>query len=268
MTNQNATLTASKINDEDNLVPENTILIVTEADIWDSSVSEILYPLKGVSKRDWFVKHAYFCLPLVTGNQYGFAIKSAYDFEVIWNGGETPKDLTVTVNGDEGNKGKQIISSHFGMGVITVQNRFHFRTPLGVNMMTMDAPNVIMPYFRNMTGVVETDNLRRDFTFNIRVTVPNVKIQVKKGDIISCVMPIPRFFVDKFTIKMAKDVVSEQIIKNERQHAHDLGLERSGPDKDKPGGNGRRYHNGIDVYGNKFYKHQKSITDNSAEELT
>lgn len=264
MTNLSEMLTASKINDENNLVPDSTILIVTEADNWDSSVDELLFPLKGHFKRDWFVKHAYFCLPIVTGNQYGFAVKSAYDFEAIWNGGNSPSDLTVTVNDNE-NKGKQIISSHFGMGLITVQNRFHFRTPLGVNMMTMDPPNMILPYLRNMTGVVETDNLRRDFTYNIKVTVPNVKVQVKKGDVISCVIPIPRFFVDSFSIKMAKDVVDKQVIENERQHAKALGDERSGPDRSKPNGNGRRYYNGVDAYDNKFYRHQKSMAENIPE---
>ena len=121
-----------------------------------------------------------FCLPLTIGNQYGFAIRSLYDFEAEWNGGNDKKDLIVTLN-EQPPLGKQIISSHFGMGVITIQNRFHFRTPLGVNMMTMDPPNIINPYLRNMTGVVETDNLRRDFTFNIRITVPNTKIKVKNS---------------------------------------------------------------------------------------
>jgi hypothetical protein len=248
--------TESKINDENNKVPENTILIVTDNDSYNSTVAEIVEPLKGKLKRDWFVKHAYWCLPLTIGNQYGFAIKSLYDFEAEWKGGDAPNDVIVKVDGADG---RQFISSHFGMGVITIQNRFVFRTPPGINLLTMNAPNVITPYLQNMTAVVETDNLRRDFTFNIRITVPNVKVQVKKGDIISGVIPIPRFTVENYEIKLANEYMSADVIANERQAAIDFGKERSQEDTKKPNGNGRRYFNGEDVYGNKFTDHQKSM---------
>ena len=61
-------------------VPENKIVTIPENDIFNNSMELIVESFKGNKKRDWFVKHAYFCLPLVIGNQYGFGIKSLKAF--------------------------------------------------------------------------------------------------------------------------------------------------------------------------------------------
>jgi len=248
--------TESKINDESNLVPQNTILAVTEDPGFNHLVDKIVEPLTGHVKRDWFVKHAYYCLPLTVGNQYGFAIKSLYDFTAVWNGGDSPADLTVTVNNA---RGEQIISSHFGMGVITIQNRFHFRTPLGINLITLNPPNMFIPHLQNMTGVIETDNLRRDFTFNLKVTTPNIEIAVKAGDIVAAILPVPRFSVENYKIALADDLMPTEVLANERQAGLDFAKERSEDDIHKPRGNGRRYFDGVDIYDNEFHQHQKTV---------
>ena len=246
----------SKINDENHLVPENTILVVTDNSDFDYLVDKLIEPLAGKIKRDWFIKHAYFCLPLTIGNQYGFAIKSLYDFTAEWNGGQSPSDLTVTV---ENSQAHQIISSHFGMGIITIQNRFHFRTPLGINLITLNPPNMFIPHLQNMTGVIETDNLRRDFTFNLKITTPGVKISVKAGDIIAGILPVPRFSVENYKIMLANEAMPEEVIKNERSAGQQFAIERSVEDTHKPHGNGRRYSKGVDIYDNQFYQHQKTV---------
>lgn len=251
-------LTDTRINDSDHLVPDNTILIVTEDDCYNASVNEIIQPLRGEIKRDWFVKHAYYCLPLTIGNQYGFAIRSLFDFTAEWNGGDSPTDVQVQVTNNEWTN-HQFVSSHFGMGTITVQNRFHFRTPLGINMLTMNVPNYFIPNLHNMTGVIETDNLRRDFTFNLRITVPNVKISVRRGEWIAAILPFPRFIVENFQLQLASEIIDSQTIENERQAGKDFGQERAQKDIYKPNGNGRRYAKGIDIYDNQFHKHQKNL---------
>jgi len=249
----------SRTNDENNLVPENTIAIFTEHPEFDEVAREIVRPLKGEVKRDWFIKHAYFCLPLVIGNQYGFSVKSCYDFEATWNGGDAPSDTTVTVHYGSESKNKQFISSHFGMGIVTLQNRFHFRTPPGINLITMNAPNHFIPNLQNMTGVIETDNLRRDFTFNLKITSPNVTVRVKKGEFIGAILPIPRFTVENYELKMADEIFPTKLIQSENEAGQRFGVERSTVDTKKPHGNGRRYFNGIDIDDNKFYKHQKRL---------
>ena len=246
----------SKINDEHNPVPENTILVVTEDPGFDHLVDKLIEPLAGKPKRDWFVKHAYFCLPLTVGNQYGFAIKSAYNFTAEWNGGVTPADLTVTVDKPGSD---QMIFSHFGMGVITIQNRFHFRTPLGINLITLNPPNMFIPHLQNLTGVVETDNLRRDFTFNLKITVPNIEISVKKGDPLGAFIPIPRYFVDRFSIKLVSDIFDKDSHSLELNELMSLGKERTTIDLAKPHQSGRRYFNGLHTNETEYPDHQKRV---------
>jgi hypothetical protein len=110
-----------------------------------------------------------------------------------------------------------------------------------------------------MTGVVETDNLRRDFTFNLKVTCKNTKLTIQKGEYIGCVLPIPRYFADGFDLEDAYSIYTKEQIEEEQLAMKDFGTERSMEDRHKKNGNGRRYHTGEDVYGNKFPDHQKGI---------
>jgi hypothetical protein len=45
-------------------IPENKIVTIPENKNFINSNELIIESLKGKIKRDWFVKHAYFCLPL------------------------------------------------------------------------------------------------------------------------------------------------------------------------------------------------------------
>ena len=110
-----------------------------------------------------------------------------------------------------------------------------------------------------MFAVVETDNLRRDFTFNLKITTPNVEVSVKKGDYLSAIIPIPRYFVDNFEIDLAEKYFDSDTIKLEQKEMDDAGIERSGVDTRKPHGVGKRYWRGEDTQGNKFKDHQRKI---------
>lgn len=235
--------------------PENKILIVPETDFHKEDYLDIVQPLKGDKTRDWINNHVAHCLPVVIGNQYGFAIKSTCDFTAEWNGGPAPSDVIIEYN----SLGKQLVSSHFGSGLITVQNHFTFRTPPGINLMVINPPNYFTPNLSNMTAVVETDNLRRDFTFNLKILSPNVKVEVKAGDVISAIIPIPRYFVDKFELDLAENYFDKTVIELEQQEMRNAGKERSGPDKQKPHGVGKRYWRGEDTQGNKFSDHQRKL---------
>jgi len=242
-------------------VPDASIMVVTEEPKFEPTINEIIVDLRGDLKRDWFQQHSYWCLPLVIANQYGYGIKSLSTFEVEWNGGDLASDVSITfLDGTETEH--QHIKSWFGMGVITIQNRFTLQTPKGINLMTMNPPNYYIDGLINMNGVIETDNLKRDFTFNIRLTRPNHKVRVNKGDIISGFIPIPRYFVDGFNIVSGREVASEEYIEHIMQAQKDFNIERQGPDREKPGTNGRRYFNGEDVYGCPYLDHQKRIDKN------
>jgi hypothetical protein len=217
----------------------------------DGFYTEIIQNLAGESKRDWFTSHFYYCLPLTVGNQYGFIVKSTRDFDVIWGGGLGPAHITFT---DTCDSPKQIISNGFGSGIITIQNFFGIHAPEGVNIMTMQPPNSFIEGCTAMTGVIEADNIKRDFTFNLKVTVPNHKISVKKGDALGAFIPVPRFFVDSFKLKLIDD---EELHKEYVEESNRLGLERDTVDKDKPHQSGRRYFHGEHTDGTPYKNHQK-----------
>lgn len=241
------------------VIPENKLITISESDEFINSNDLIIEPLKGKIKRDWFITHAYFCLPLVIGNQYGFAIKSLKTFSVIWDGGDAPNNTKIEILDGGEYPQHQSINSHFGMGTVTIQNRFTFRTPPNVNLMTINPPNHWIDGIQHMTGVIETDNLRRDFTFNLKVTRKNEKIIINKGEYIGCVLPIPRYFVDSFELQNGYDVFTKEEIDEEQQIMREFGVERSTKDMEKPNGNGRRYFKGEDVRGCPFHDHQPKI---------
>src|SRR6184192_2478824 len=101
-------------------VPENCLVTICEDRRYEPSIDLVVQPLKGKTQRRWFIPHAYFCLPLVIGNQYGFAIRSLKDFSVIWNGKNNKEDILVKIMDHGKHPGYQSISSHFGMGTVTI----------------------------------------------------------------------------------------------------------------------------------------------------
>lgn len=246
------------MNDPGFEVPENHILVVPhDLNIPEHGYyKEIIMPLAGKVKRDWFTDHFYYCLPINIGNQYGFVIKSLIDFEAVWPGEELGPQIKI-LNDD--NKGKQFIKDVFGNGIITVQNSFALKTPPGINLMTIQPPNMFIPTCVAMTGVIETDNIRRDFTFNIKMTLKNHKIKVSKGDPLGAFIPIPRNFVDKYNVIPAVDIFDKEIVEMDCKESHILGRERVTRDKEKPHGAGRRYFNGYHTDDTKYPTHQKRV---------
>jgi hypothetical protein len=251
-------LTSSRyINSDDNLVPENKIVVVPHNKEKGSAYLNIIEPLKNNPKRDWFTPHFYYCLPLNIGNQYGFVIKSLYDFTLVWTG-KTDKDSLHILMEDEPTNDQHLVSQ-FGCGILTIQNDFTLRTSPGINIMTIQPPNMFIPGTCAMTGVIECDNIRRDFTFNLKVTIPNYKIVVKKGDALGAFIPIQRNFVDNFDIEYFDKFFSEETIDKELSDSAELGRQRNNEDRDKVHRSGRKYFNGEHANGEKYKSHQKRI---------
>ena len=245
------------LNDKQNKVPENTIVVVPFDLSSDGFYEEVIQPLQGDPKRDWFSSHFYYCLPLTIGNQYGFVIKSMRDFEATWDG-TSSKAVIKFMEGSE-NPYQQVIDNGFGNGIITIQNMFQMKTPEGINLMTIQPPNMYIPGTAAMTGVVETDNLRRDFTFNLKITVPNYTVKVKKGDPLGAFIPIKRYFVDNFKTVLGTKIFDKDVLQNELNDQKELSRQRVEDDTEKPHQSGRKYFNGIHAYGDIFQDHQKRM---------
>jgi hypothetical protein len=240
-------------------VPDKTIAIFTDPykTLFHSTEKNRLNNIieKSPKKRDWFTPHFYRCLPLLIGNQYGFIIKSEFDFSFVWDGREENDSIKFEFGINSENQ-FPVISSHFGSGIITINPPFILRTPPGVNLMTISPPNFIIPNVTVMTGVVETDHIRSNFTFNLKVQIPNIKVDVKAGTPLAAFIPIPRYYADSFELKHAEDIFSQEIIDEELQANLDAFTFRSGPEKELPNSVGRLYFRGEDIYKNKFPDHQ------------
>lgn len=243
------------INSEGFEVPDKTLVVVPNLGIQKEQISPLLESLDGNFKRDWFTDHFYYCLPLNIGNQYGFIVKAEADFSVYWTGEVGPHGVTVDY-GDV-RPTVQKYDGHFGSGIVTVQNSWHYRTPPGVNLMTISPPNFIKHGITHMTGVIETDNLQRDFTFNFKITKPGIRINFKAGEPIGAFIPIPRYFADSFSIAFDKDIFSEDVLAEETKANVEYGRLRTYEDVLKNHTAGRLYFKGIDAWGNPYDDHQK-----------
>lgn len=243
------------INGENRYVPEKTLLVVPNKGITNQQVSELLEPLASRKKREWFNPHFYYCLPLNVGNRYGFIVKAERDFTAFWDGSPDPRG--VKLKWADTDRSLQILDGHFGEGIITVQNPWHYRTAPGVNLMTITPPNFPQHGIMHMTGVIETDNLRRDFTFNMKITKPNIYIEFKKGDPIGAFIPVPRYYADNFAIKYADEMYSPEELEEEWAQGAEFARQRQNEDQQKTHAAGRRYFDGEDAWGNKFNDHQR-----------
>ena len=243
-----------------NNVPDKTIAVVLEDydNGFDYSQIDTLIS-KPSKKRDWFDPRFYRCLPLTIGNQYGYIVKCQYDFSIMWNGGNSVDDLFFEVYEEEETLNKKYpkIESHFGHGIATIGLPFTLRTPPGVNLMTINPPNTILPNITVMTGVVESDNLRRSFTINLKMQTPNTKVFIPAGTPIAGILPIPRYYCDEFKLVNAMDIFSENLVVEEIQSIADARIKRTEIEFLSKNQVGQDYFKGRDVYGNLFPDHQK-----------
>lgn len=249
------------INDGINNIPENNVVIFkspleNNTILKNETIDNIIQ--KPSNKRDWFTSHFYRCLPLAIGNSYGFVIKSEFDFGFEWNGGNDPKDVSLFFdNNDNLDEKHPRIESHFGHGIITINTPFTLRTPPGVNLMTINPPNYIIPNITAMTGVIETDNIRRNFTFNLKIQMPQIRVFIKKDTPIAAFIPIPRYFADSFVLKNAEDIFDKDLIREERSSFMKSSYKRVEAQQNNKFGLDRDYYSGKDAEGNIFKDHQK-----------
>jgi hypothetical protein len=244
---------------KDEHVPNKTIALFADIIHDNFKYSEIDTMLsKPDKKRDWFDPNFYRCLPLTIGNQYGFVFKSQFDFYVTWNGGNSVDDLSLRFNEPEEELDLKFprVESHFGFGVLTLNFPFHLRTPQGVNLITINPPNTILPNITVMTGVVESDNLRRNFTLNLKLQIPGITTFIPAGTPLAGILPVPRYFCDEFSLVDGEDIFSNKEYIEEIQASLDATTKRTEVEAYSKNSVGQDYLRGRDVYGNKFLDHQ------------
>lgn len=247
------------------IVPEKTIAVIpissgSDSPLFDLSELDCFLKPSNFTKRDWFAKNFYKCLPLSIGNAQGFVVSVPFEFDVFWNGGAKTDDLYFRVYEDEKKFHKKShigIESHFGYGIVTIHLPVILKTPPQVNLMTISPPNFPTPGLSPMTGVIESDNLRYTFTLNIKVDIPNIWIKVKPDTPLVGIIPIPRYFCDQFNLISAYEIFD----KNEIDEEIEIYEENSKVDVFLRNGDYKKwwdgcYFDGTDIRGNKFKDHQ------------
>ena len=236
-----------KVSDDQNNVI--TVLFNPLRDEIDSSLKNTIFNLlqRPTKTREWFDQHFYRCLPLTIGNQYGFVITNQFDFSFVWNGQDDRDAVSFRFyESEEEIQSKYFsVSSHFGHGIITVSTPFVLQTPAGVNLMTINPPNHIIPNITVMTGVVEADNIDMPFTFNLKVQMPNIEVFVPAGTPLAGFIPIPRYYQDSFSLKMAEDVFDEEMLIKKEQSFADAVTHRQEVEESLPNRIGKFYINGF-----------------------
>jgi hypothetical protein len=249
--------------DDDLVVPDKTIAffpITPSEGVKAFNLKDVglfLNPLNLNHKRDWFSPNFYRCLPLSIGNMQGFVFSIPYGFDVVWNGGNFPEDISIRYHEDSDQYvGTNFIypSSEFGHGVLTLHYPVILKTPPMINLMTISPPNYPLPGMSPMTGVVESDNIRFGFTLNLKIDLPNTVIRVLPDTPLVGIIPIPRYFCDSFELKNAYDIFDKEVIEEEKAvvKEHSEKRKKDNMDNIKDG----LYYKGVDVRGNKFKDHQ------------
>jgi hypothetical protein len=184
-------------------------------------------------ERSWMEtplgKFAYRCLPLVIANQYGWEILSTHHIRATWDGTSGPQGLVIeNLSGD----GSLHAHSHFGLGVITFQIPFLFRTPEGWNLMVRGPINSPKDGIVGLDGVVETDWSHATFTMNWGFTRA-CTVEFALGEPICHLFPIQRGAVEKFRteLRMLEDAPELNEKFHEWHHGRDWFLWALGKQK-------------------------------------
>ncbi len=127
------------------------------------------------------------CLPVLIANQAGWFILSNHALDVVWNGGDTIEDLTVTYH--EGDPPYPALS-HFGHGILTWHIPYLFETPPGVQLLARGPANSPKDGISPLEGMVETEWAAATFTMNWQLTRPRRRVSFDLGEPICMVVPV------------------------------------------------------------------------------
>jgi hypothetical protein len=210
------------------------------------------YLVPSAPTREWFASHFYHCLPLSAANTLGWTLHNPFEFSVRWDGGAEKEGLRVRTNEN------YWPVSWFGHGVFTISPRFFVKTSDDVNLLARPVPNYFKKHVTTLEGMIETDWFQGGFTFNFKITEPNVEIVYKKGEPLVQLIPYPRGFIESVQaeIKTSGEEFEQFTRDAERwagqrtEHLNSF----TGKNRDFA------YMRGEDLDGNPFPKHQKTIS--------
>ena len=150
-------------------------------------------------RREWIdatnSRFASRCLPMLIANQAGWWLVNPETFVVRWDGTDQVGGLRIE---HEGVSRYQMVSSHFGYGILTWRVPLLFRTPPGWNLLVRGPANLPKDGASALEGVVETDWAVASFTMNWKITRPGADVEFRAGEPFAMVVPQRRGELERF----------------------------------------------------------------------
>jgi hypothetical protein len=150
------------------------------------------------SDRDWIERSsqrfAARCLPLLIANQSGWEVVLDEELTATWNGKSGTKNVMIECSP----RMRGVASSHFGLGILTFQLQYLFRTPPGYNLLVRGPANRPKAGISALEGVIETDWTAASFTMNWQITEVLRAVRFAAGEVIALIVPQRRGELERF----------------------------------------------------------------------
>ena len=134
----------------------------------------------GKSKREAFIAHAYRCDPLVHANRSCLDFVLDHDLEIYWTGGHAKSDLKVSAGQAK---------SHFGMGTITLEQPFVWKSTDRSYLLVGGQPNPDQADWRMMDALISTEDLHYPWFPSVRFFRPGLH-KIAAGSVIGSVRSV------------------------------------------------------------------------------
>ncbi len=135
-------------------------------------------------------------------NQSGWFLLNGDSFRVSWDGGGTPKALTIEYAGEK--PSHPLAISIFGHGILTFYIRYLFRTPPGYNLWVRGPANLPKDGIHALEGVVETDWAVASFTMNWKLTRAGSPVHFERGEPFCMIVPRRRHELEAFVPRLER----------------------------------------------------------------
>jgi hypothetical protein len=153
------------------------------------------------ARRDWmdatFKRLAYRCLPLVTGNQAGWVIRSPCSFRAVWSGKQDNRGIRIAYDSDAAARAP-IAVSHFGGGILTFVLPWLFRTSPGYGLLVRGPTNEPKEHVVALDAIVETDWAPYTFTMSWRLLHADTPVRFVQGEPICLIQPFRLDLLESF----------------------------------------------------------------------
>ena len=132
------------------------------------------------------------CLPLLVANESGWVLRLQSAVTVRWNGQPGETALSVEQDG-------HVAGSVFGMGIVTFDVPYVFRTPPGWDLLVRGPINSPKDAVTPLEGMVEADWIAAPFTMNWQVTRADTDVTFAEGDVYCHLVPVRRWDLERLS---------------------------------------------------------------------